>query len=191
VKRASEFLSFASTPVAPTISPFFSLPLPRLSLFLICLSVTFSHVSPSSATVFLRLALTFSFSRRAANRAQTSLTIAVANAAAQRSAALHVVAFVRNFYAPLLSSYLSPFLVFSLSLFLSQRTPQVTSNSPLHHARGCCRAHITSSTPSLLSRCPSATTRSLVVPRPVFVPQRAVTDLKSASISVVSFAIVT
>jgi len=90
-----------------------------LSLFLICLSVTFSRVSPSSATVFLCLAPTFSFSRRAANRAQTSLTVAVANAAAQRSAALHVVAFVRNFYAPLLSSYLSPSLVFSRSLSLS------------------------------------------------------------------------
>lgn len=88
---------------------------------------------------------------------------------------------------PLASLNLSFSCSLSLSFSLTQCTPQVTSNSPLHHARGGCRAHITSSTPSLRSRCPSATTRSLVVPRPAFVSQRTVLELTS----LVSFAIIT
>lgn len=64
-KRASEFLSFVSTPVFLSLSLFRSLFLP-FSLSLSFPHPPFRHVlsrSPPSAIVFPRLALTFSFSR--------------------------------------------------------------------------------------------------------------------------------
>lgn len=109
-----------STPV-----PFYpSLPLPWLSPFLICSFASRSlSVVPRSATVLSTSRSNIFLLSDAVNRAQTSLTVAVATAAAQHqrcmSLRLCATSMLRSSLHISLSRSLSLFLLFSLSFSLS------------------------------------------------------------------------
>ena len=140
-----------------------SLPFPRLSLLLVylsCLSLSLSlSLSllslglPRSASVSLQHFLSLG-DKPSANVLDGRCSDG--GSATRRCMSLRLCATSTLFS----SLYLSLSLVISFSFSLNAHRK---SRATLHFttARGCCRAHITSSTPSLRSRCPSATTRSL------------------------------
>lgn len=120
-----------------------------------------SHSLRRSIIVSLCLALTFSFSRCGKPSANV-LDGRCSDGATRRNTAQRCVArrcACAHCYTPHLFSFFS----FSLSLSC---TPQVTSNSPLHHAdRSCCRAHyvINTFTSLALSERDDAISRRLLI----------------------------
>jgi len=147
----------------------------------------FSLGVPRSASVFLCLAPTFSFD--VANRAQTSLTVAVATATTQRSVARRCACAQLPRSAPLFVSHSFSYLSLSLSSFLSQFLLMHTASheqlSTLQRTRLLLCAHYVINTFTLLAL-PEHDSSSLSLRSCPGTPLRA---LELASL--VSFLIVT
>lgn len=150
-RETCEFFSFASTRKR---SPSFSLsPSPVILSFP---HLSFHHVSLSVSPVLLLsfcVSLQHFLSLDVANRAQTSLTVAVATAT--HSAVLHVVALVRNFvslHSSLRISFLLlPFSLSFLSQFLLMHTASHEQLSTLPRTRLLPCAHYVINTFTLLA----------------------------------------